>query len=119
MPTEGMWRAVDPLGEALHFLRMSGSFYALSEMTAPWGLELPAFENSLMLHVVTSGECWIDIEEMDPVRLRNGDLALVPHGRGHRLLSAPGGATAKLFDLPREEVSERYEIIRHGGGGDF
>ena len=23
----------------------------------------------------------------------------------------------RLFDLPREQVSERYEILRHGGGG--
>ena len=33
---------VDPVGEALHFLRMSGTFYCRSEFTAPWGLALPA-----------------------------------------------------------------------------
>ena len=37
--------AQDPLGEALHFLRMSGVFYARSEFTAPWALALPAFED--------------------------------------------------------------------------
>jgi AraC-like DNA-binding protein len=41
----------------------------------------------------------------------------VPHGSGHRLASEPGTAAAKLFDLPREQVSDRYEILRHGGGG--
>ena len=35
--------AHDPLGEALHFLRMSGVFYCRSEFTAPWALDLPAF----------------------------------------------------------------------------
>ncbi len=24
---------------------------------------------------------------------------------------------AALFDLPREELGERYEVLRHGGGG--
>jgi len=41
----------------------------------------------------------------------------VPHGAGHRLTSEPGVPAAKLFDLRREKVSDRYEILRHGGGG--
>ncbi|WP_321574239.1 helix-turn-helix transcriptional regulator [Paraburkholderia franconis] len=48
---------------------------------------------------------------------RIGDLALVPHGAGHWLMSAAGVPAAKLFDLPREAVSNRYEILRHGQGG--
>lgn len=32
---------VDPLGEALHFLRMSSVMYCRSEFTAPWGLPCP------------------------------------------------------------------------------
>jgi AraC-like DNA-binding protein len=109
--------AVDPLGEALHFLRMSGTFYCRSEFTAPWGLELPAMKGWLMFHVVNSGRCWVDVKGAEPRLLRRGDLALVPHGEGHRLASEPGIAAARLFDLPRERVSERYEILRHGGGG--
>jgi len=27
----------DPLGEALHLLRLNGTFYCRSELTAPWG----------------------------------------------------------------------------------
>jgi AraC-like DNA-binding protein len=73
--------------------------------------------DSLMFHVVTSGRCWLEVEETEPRLLQPGDLALVPHGEGHRLASQPGIAAAKLFDLPRELVSERYEILRHGGGG--
>jgi len=111
------WTPVDPLGEALHFLRMGGTFYCRSEFTAPWALELPAMADSLMFHVVTSGRCWLEVEETEPRLLQPGDLALVPHGEGHRLASEPGIAAAKLFDLPRELVSERYEILRHGGGG--
>ena len=115
--TDNPWTSVDPLGEALHFLHMSGVFYTRSEFTAPWALDLPAFPDCLMFHVVTSGQCWLEIEGVDPRLLQPGDLALVPHGEGHRLLSEPGVPAAKLFDLPREQISERYEILRHGQGG--
>ena len=111
------WPAADPLGEALHFLRMSGSFYCRSEMSAPWGVAMPALADCLMFHAVSSGRCWLEVEGTEPRLLQPGDLALVPHGRGHRLVSTPGALTADLFDLPREQVSERYEVLRHGGGG--
>jgi AraC-like DNA-binding protein len=115
--TDNPWTSVDPLGEALHYLHMSGVFYTRSEFTAPWALALPAFPDCLMFHVVTSGHCWLEIEGVEPHLLQHGDLALVPHSEGHRLLSEPGVPAAKLFDLPREQISERYEILRHGRGG--
>lgn len=110
--------SADPLGEALHFLHMQGVFYTRSEFSAPWGLVLPAFPDCLMFHVVTSGRCWLEVEGDEPRLLQPGGLALVPHGEGHQLLSEPGVQPAKLFDLPREQVSERYEILRHGRGGE-
>ncbi len=116
-PTDYIWTSVDPLGEALHFLHMNGVFYTRSEFTAPWGLALPAFPDCLMFHVVTAGCCWLEVDGADPQLLQPGDLALVPHGEGHCLLSESGVPAAKLFDLPREQISERYEILRHGNGG--
>lgn len=112
------WAPLDPLGEALHFLRMSGTFYCRSEFTAPWGLDLPAMPDCLMFHVPTLGECWLDVPGEAPLRLRPGDLALVPHGLGHRLLSEPGASAVGLFDLPRAYASDRYEVLRQGGGGE-
>jgi len=112
-----VWSPVDPLGEALHFLRMSGVFYCRSEFTAPWALELPPFEACMMFHVVTAGECRLEVDAASTCALRPGGLALVTHGQGHRLLSAPGVPAAKLFDVPRELISDRYEILQHGGGG--
>ncbi len=109
--------SADPLGEALHFLRMSGTFYARCEFSAPWALELPALPGTLMFHVVTSGECTLVVPGAAPRSLRPGGLALVPHGQGHRLESDPTATGIGLFDLPREELSERYEMLRIDGGG--
>jgi len=112
-----IWNQVDPLGEALHFLRLSGVFYCRSEFTAPWGLALPPFKDCMMFHVVTDGQCLLEVEGADVCLLRPGDLALVPHGEGHRLVSESGVSTSRLFDLPRDQISDRYEILRLGGGG--
>lgn len=107
----------DPLGDALHFLRMSGAFYCRSELTDPWGLTLPALPDYLWFHVVTSGSMWLELPDAEPERLERGDMALVTHGTGHSLRGEPGAPTPGILELDREEVSDRYEILRHGGDG--
>ena len=113
------WAPVDPLGEALYFLRMSGTFYSCCEFRAPWGLELPPMSGTLMFHVVTSGRCWLEAEGTDPRPLQPGELALVPHGEGHRLASEPGVRGVRLFDIVSEDASERFEVLRQGGDGSL
>ena len=110
--------AADPLGEALHFLELRGAFYCRSEFTAPFGLELPPLEGYLWFHVITSGSCWLEAPAAEPRRLAAGELALVPHGEGHRLRSEPDTPTPSIFGLEREKLGKRYEILRHGGGGE-
>ena len=117
MTANESWGTADPLGEALHFLRMSGTFYCRSEFSAPWGLALPPMKDCLMFHVVTSGRCWLEVAGEAARLLQQGDFALLPRGEGHRLVSEPGARAAGLFDLPREAVGERYEVLRHGEGG--
>ncbi len=111
-----LWGPVDPLGEVLHYLRMSGMFYCRSELTAPWGLALPPMDG-LSFHVLTSGRCWLEVDGMEPRQLEPGDLVLLPHGEGHRLCTEPGRRTIPIGELPQDRVSERYGILLHGGGG--
>jgi AraC-type DNA-binding domain-containing proteins len=107
----------DPLGEALHFLRVTGTFYCRSELTAPWGLTLPPMPESLWFHIVTAGRCRLEVEGAEPRVLQPGDLALVPHGGGHVLRSEPGAPAPGVLAIPHEYASDRYAILRHGGGG--
>jgi AraC-like DNA-binding protein len=108
----------DPLAEVLHELRMSGSFYCRSELTAPWGLLLPPEQDSMWFHVVTAGRCWLTIDGDEPRQLHPGDFALVPHGEGHLLASEPGAPTPRVDELTYDYASDRYAILRHGGGGE-
>ena len=117
MKDQHTWAPADPLGEALHFLRMSGTFYCRSELTAPWALALPPVSGCLSFHVVMSGRCLLEVEGAEPAPLQPGDLALVPHGEGHRLTSEPGVPAPRIDELRHEHVSDRYAILRHGAGG--
>src|ERR671914_1371848 len=111
------WASVDPLGEALHSLRMSGTLYCRSELSAPWGLALPVEKDCLSFHVVTSGGCWLEVEGAGPLFLQPGDLALVPHSEGHCLSSELNVPALPLKEFNFEMVSERYCILRYKGGG--
>jgi AraC-like DNA-binding protein len=117
METSDPFPPADPLGEALHVLRINGVYYCRSELTAPWGLTIPPMPGYMWFHVVTSGRMWIETGEEERDWIQLGDLALVPHGDGHVLRSEPGASAPGILDLDREAVSDRYEILRHGGGG--
>ena len=113
----GAWPPPDPLGEALHFLRMDGAFYCRSELSAPWGMTLDPMPGYLWFHVVTAGALLLEVEGEGARWLHPGDVTLVPHGEGHVLRSEPGVRAPGVMELELEHPSDRYEIIRHGGGG--
>lgn len=108
----------DPLGRTLHLLRLCGTLYCRAELTAPWAVDMPAMPGSLMFHVVTAGRGWIEVPGVPARALLPGSLTLVPHGAGHRITSDPQLPAEALFDIPVERISERYEVMRHGGGGE-
>jgi AraC-like DNA-binding protein len=116
MPENGPPGRSDPLGEALHFLRINGVFYSRAELTAPWGLTVPPM-GDLWFHVVISGEVLLEVKDADTASLRRGDFALVARSMGHALRSEPGVPAPGILELEREQVSDRYEVLRHGGGG--
>ncbi|NIL74576.1 AraC family transcriptional regulator [Rhodococcus sp. B10] len=113
------WATPDALGEALHFLRMTGAFYCRSELSEPWGLEMPRMDDCMWFHVVTDGRCRLDVDGAAIRYLVPGEFALVPHGLGHTLASDDhaGASAPVVYDLPHDYVSDRYAVIRHGGGG--
>jgi len=112
------WNSTDRLGRVLHRLRMRGTFYCRADLGEPWALDMPVVPDSVSFHVLTSGTCWLQTPNAEPVELRTGDLALVPHGAGHQLLSTPGTGPAMRVDLlPQEYLSPHYSTLDHGGPG--
>ncbi len=108
----------DTLGETLYSLRLNGVIYANSELTAPWGIEMPSMTGKMMFHIVTKGGCWLRIPNQETVYLKPGDLALLPRGEGHLFSSSKEQECTAFFDIPVKKLSERFEYIGYGGDGE-
>ena len=111
-------QTADPLGEALYSLRLNGVVYANSELSAPWGLAMPAMPGNLMFHIVTQGACWLRVDDQKPLSLNAGDLVLLPKGQGHEIASGEAIRCEPFFDIPVTRISERFEFMSYGGGGE-
>ncbi len=110
--------ANDPLGEMLHQLRLDGSLYCRSELSGNWSLAMPVLPDKMMFHIITAGQCWLQVDG-EPARLLNtGTLALIPHGQGHTISSDPVLPSIPLFEAGVQKISERYETLEITGPGD-
>lgn len=105
------------LAEVLRGVQMDGIFYCPSTLSEPWGVSLPPMPDCVWFHVVTAGSGTVAVENQAPVEFGPGDLLLIPHGTGHRAWGAEPAPTPNVLDLPHELLTERYGILRHGGGG--
>ncbi len=108
----------DTLGETLYALRLNGLIYANSELTVPWGLDMPPMDDKMMFHIVTQGSAWLRFRNHPSVLLQPGDLALLPRGEGHLISSGETQPCEPFFDIPVVKLSERFEFMRYGGGGE-
>ncbi|WP_193181256.1 AraC family transcriptional regulator [Nisaea sediminum] len=97
--------SVDALSQILDAVRMRGSVYFHTSFAPPWSVRVPAFERVARFHMAMRGDCWLRVEGIDgPIRLKTGDLVVVPHGAAHVLADEP--------DRPPVEVDE---VVRRSG----
>src|SRR3569833_2319922 len=95
--------AADVLSEVLSAVRLASSVFFDVTATSPWVAEappsaqiadavMPGAQHAIEYHVVTRGSAWIAIVDgapFEPVRLHEGDIAVIPHGEPHVVSSAP------------------------------
>lgn len=110
--------STDTLGETLYSLRLNGLMYAKSELTAPWGIDMPPMDGKMMFHIVSQGGCWLRFPNKESIFLRPGELVLLPRGGGHVIASEEHHEGTPFFDIPVSKLSERFEFMRYGGGGE-
>lgn len=107
----------DPLGEILHLLKLTGTFYCQSRMSAPWGVSIPGFPNILSFAVVTYGRCFMTVGDDNPFEVEKGDLVLMTNGAPIGFFSSEDTPLLTLEELPIRKVTELYETLEYGGGG--
>jgi AraC-like DNA-binding protein len=110
------WIEPDGVTSVLRDLRLVQSFYCHSELTAPWGLAMPA-EDHAIFHFVAEGEAWLEQPGQPALRVGCGDFVLAASGVAHSVASGAGVACRNVHELPFETVGGRAMILRHGGNG--
>jgi AraC-like DNA-binding protein len=112
----GRMSEIDPLTDILQDLRLERSFYARSDLRAPWGLAF-SVEDGPSFHIVVmgGGVCRVDTER---IPLLAGDLVLLPHGVDHQLVSTPEGPATPLEALPSERIGHNAALLRYDGDGE-
>jgi AraC-like DNA-binding protein len=87
---------MDVLADLLLRARARGALFARSQVRADhWGIEFPD-DSQVGFHVVVEGEAWLSMAGEPPLRMLQGDVALVKGGRPHGLASGPTELTIPL-----------------------
>lgn len=87
---------MDVLSDILSVLEMRGVLYFRTEFGKDWGVRVPQHENAARFHIVHRGYCWINVDGMEPLRLEEGDLVIVPRGATHVLADGPDTQPTEL-----------------------
>jgi AraC-like DNA-binding protein len=125
--------STDALSDVLSAVRLSGSVFFDVTAKSPWVAEAPpaaqianevtpGAQHAIEYHVVTRGSCWISLISeavFEPVRLEEGDIAVIPHGDPHVVSSAPGMRAEPNLDMHRrpEDANALPFALRTGGEG--
>jgi AraC-like DNA-binding protein len=109
-------RALDVLSDVLGLLRLRGQVYCRIHLTAPWGLSFTS--EQAQFHVVERGAFLLQPEgSRETLTVSEGDLVLLPHGRGHRLLSAPDIKAVPIKVAVGGHREGPLTPVTYGGGG--
>ena len=118
---------MDALSETLRVVRLVGAIFIHGRFTAPWCYQSPhadaaapllepTAERVVIFHMITEGECWVELDGQSPTRLAAGDAVIFPQGDTHRMASQPGLQPASGARL-QEVLSRRPRLLAYGGGG--
>lgn len=110
--------SADPLADPLRLMKLKGVLHCQAEFTAPWGLEIPRIPGCMAIHIVNSGSFYLDIAGQPTLEVVPGSIVMIPHGSKHQLRSCPGVDATPLTEVPVELITDRYERMRMGGGGE-
>src|SRR5690242_7865173 len=77
---------------------------------------MPEAEHVMEYHVLTSGECWAGLVGAAPIKMRRGDVVLLPHGDAHVVSSAPGMRADPAVDSYFEQAPTQRPFRFHYEG---
>ncbi|HYM28045.1 MAG TPA: AraC family transcriptional regulator [Steroidobacteraceae bacterium] len=118
---------MDALSETLRVVQLVGAIFINARFSAPWCYQSPraasaapllepGAERVVIFHLITEGECYVELGDEAPLRLIAGDVVIFPEGHAHRMASRPGLPPARGAPLA-DVLTRRPRQLAYGGGG--
>jgi len=92
----------DLLSDVFETIRLKGTLYFRTDYSPPWAITVPAYEQAARFHFVIQGCCHVSLPSGSNIVLEQGDVVLIPRGRGHVLADRLGRAPAPLERVIQE-----------------
>ena len=108
---------MDLIDDILSTLNLKGALYFRTDFSGEWGVTVPEYPGAARFHLVIQGQCHVQLENGETVTLNPGDLILIPAGKSHQLLDAPGRAAPPL-EAVLEALNYKGDGILIAGDGD-
>jgi AraC-like DNA-binding protein len=97
--------------EILHYLKLESVYYSRSTFGGTsWAVNVPAYQNTSMFHVVVAGSCLVKVRNT-LLELNSGDVLFLPRAHGHQVMGSELAKAVNLYSLPVKKVSELYETL--------
>lgn len=107
----------DVLTDALNALGLRSRVFCRSELITPWALDVPAGDYA-HFHIIDRGGGSLFVHEgREPIRLRAGDVVVLPRGRGHVLSDGPAVTPVRLGSVATTSRPGRVSVIRNSTRG--
>lgn len=118
---------MDALSEILRVVSLKGAVFFSARFTAPWRFESPSAAtlaralgpgagNLFLYHFVAEGECTVLADGVEPLRLKAGDVILLPQGVPHVMASSAARSAPTPVDM-QAILRDRPRMLDYGGGG--
>ena len=92
----------DLLSDVFETIRLKGTLYFRTDYSPPWAITVPAYEQAARFHFVIRGCCHVSFPSGSNIVLEQGDVVLIPRGRGHVIADRLGRAPAPLERVIQE-----------------
>lgn len=106
---------MDVLTDVLSAIRLERSHYLRWQLTAPWGIDVQELETAAFV-MLDSGQCWLIMDEQEPLVVTAGDLLVFPRGTHHYIADSISTSTIEHGEILKMANPEGL-VVNWGGGG--
>lgn len=107
----------DLLTDILQTMRLEHTILCRCKLTEPWGIRFPAEAGEAAFHIVTRGQCWLQVKGEQALLLATGDFVMFPHGHEHTISDRLSSPITDFVDTSIMRPNHGYNNISFGGEG--